>query len=44
MRFAENNIKTLNKKIKLEGGKRVLKKTRFVVDTNALIIIDTDIC
>ena len=41
MRFVENNIKTLNKRIKLECGKGVLKKTRFVVDTNTLIIICT---
>ena len=33
-----------DKKIKLEGGKGVLQKTRFVVDTNTLIIIYTEIC
>jgi len=40
MRFVKNNIKDLKQKIKLEGGKGVLQKTIFVVDTNTLIIID----
>ena len=30
MRFVENNIKDLKQKIKLEGGKAVLQKIRFV--------------
>ena len=29
MRFVENNIKDLKQKIKLEGGKGVLQKTKL---------------